>query len=172
MSVRPDPLPPMPDVTAAAVRTAFPKGNLSGDLRAECGTLSTDQRCADLSLPPRAAPWKWPPGVWRWSSSCSLWQGSRTGRQPLPCAAASMGHMPSASLCMTQVLPARCGMIFASDALGQNIGTHYFLEVYGLPLPSLQLEFHSVLANTDTQVRRLGRGKGRDALEESPGISL
>ena len=28
MSLRPEPLPPIPDTTAAAVRAAFPKGNL------------------------------------------------------------------------------------------------------------------------------------------------
>ena len=48
MSLRPEPLPPIPDVTAAAVRAAFPKGNLYVDLRAEFGTLYTDQLFADL----------------------------------------------------------------------------------------------------------------------------
>ena len=62
MSLRPEPLPPIPDVTAAAVRAAFPKGNLSVDLRAEFGTLSTDQRFADLyppeGRPVAVAPWR------------------------------------------------------------------------------------------------------------------
>ena len=49
MSLRPEPLPPIPDTTAAAVRAAVPKGNLSVDLRTECGTRSHDQLCADLS---------------------------------------------------------------------------------------------------------------------------
>jgi transposase len=40
MSLRPEPLPPIPDVMAAAVRAAFPKGNLYVDLRAEFGTLN------------------------------------------------------------------------------------------------------------------------------------
>ena len=48
MSLRPAPLPPIPDVTAAAVRAAFPKGNLSIDLRTECKTLYTDQLFAAL----------------------------------------------------------------------------------------------------------------------------
>ena len=39
MSLRPESLPPIPDVTAAAVRAAFPKGNLYVDLRTEFGTL-------------------------------------------------------------------------------------------------------------------------------------
>ena len=32
MSLRPEPLPPIPDVTAAAVRAAFPKGNESMEM--------------------------------------------------------------------------------------------------------------------------------------------
>jgi len=62
MSLRPAPLPPIPDVTAAAVRAAFPKGNLYIDLRTEFGTLSTDQLFADLSPPEgrpvEVAPWR------------------------------------------------------------------------------------------------------------------
>jgi transposase len=48
MSLRCQTLPPIPDTTAAAVRAAFPKGNLSVDLRAEFGTLYDDQLFADL----------------------------------------------------------------------------------------------------------------------------
>jgi hypothetical protein len=51
MSLRPEPLPPIPDATAAAVRAAFPKGNLYVDLRAEFGTLYHDQLFADLYPP-------------------------------------------------------------------------------------------------------------------------
>ncbi len=55
MSLRPEPLPPIPDVTAAAVRAAFPKGNLYVDLRTEFGMLYTDQLFADL-YPPEGRP--------------------------------------------------------------------------------------------------------------------
>src|SRR2546429_5481639 len=62
MSLRPEPLPPIPDVTAAAVRAAFPKGNLYVDLRTEFGTLYTDQLFADLypreGRPVEVAPWR------------------------------------------------------------------------------------------------------------------
>ena len=62
MSFRPEPLPPMPDATAAAVRAAFPKGNLSVDLRAEVGTLYDDQLFAELyppeGRPVAVAPWR------------------------------------------------------------------------------------------------------------------
>src|ERR671935_549328 len=62
MSLRPEPLPPIPDVTAAAVRSAFPKGNLYVDLRTEFGTLYTDQLFADLyptrGRPVEVAPWR------------------------------------------------------------------------------------------------------------------
>ena len=62
MSLRPEPLPPIPDTTAAAVRAAFPKGNLYVDLRAEFGTLYADQLFADLyppeGRPVEVAPWR------------------------------------------------------------------------------------------------------------------
>jgi transposase len=49
-------------VTAAAVRAAFPKGNLYVDLRAEFGTLYTDQLLTDLyppeGRPVEVAPWR------------------------------------------------------------------------------------------------------------------
>src|SRR5215475_10351772 len=62
MSLRPESLPLIPDVTAAAVRAAFPKGNLYIDLRAEFGTLYNDQLFADLyppaGRPVEVAPWR------------------------------------------------------------------------------------------------------------------
>ena len=62
MSLRPEPLPPIPDATAAAVRAAFPQGKLSGDWRAECGALYTDQLFAALyppqGRPVEVAPWR------------------------------------------------------------------------------------------------------------------
>src|SRR5207302_10161645 len=62
MSLRPETLPPIPDATAAAVRAAFPKGNLYVDLLAEFGTLYTDQLFADLyppqGRPVEVAPWR------------------------------------------------------------------------------------------------------------------
>ena len=65
MSLRPEPLPPIPDVTAAAMRAAFPKGNLYVDLRTEFGTLYHDHSLP-ISTPQRAAPWRSPPGAWPW----------------------------------------------------------------------------------------------------------
>jgi transposase len=62
MRLRPEPLPPMPATTAAAVRAAFPQGTLSVDLRAEFGTLSTAQLCAARSplegRPGAGPPWR------------------------------------------------------------------------------------------------------------------
>jgi transposase len=62
MALHPQPLPQVPDATAAAVRAAFPKGNLYVDLRAEFGTLYTDQLFADLyppeGRPVEVAPWR------------------------------------------------------------------------------------------------------------------
>jgi transposase len=62
MSLRPETLSPIPDVTTAAVRAAFPKGNLYVELRTEFGTLYEDQLFADL-YPPEGRPVEVPP--WR-----------------------------------------------------------------------------------------------------------
>jgi transposase len=48
MTWRPHPLPPVPEATAAVVQAAFPKGNLSVDLRTEFGTLYAQALLADL----------------------------------------------------------------------------------------------------------------------------
>jgi transposase len=62
MTWHPQPLPPVPEATAAAVRAAFPKGNLSVDLRTAFGTLYEDQLFADLyppqGRPVEVAPWR------------------------------------------------------------------------------------------------------------------
>jgi transposase len=62
MSLRPQPLPPVPEATAAAVQAAFPKGNLYVELRAEFGRLYDDQLFADLyppqGRPVEVAPWR------------------------------------------------------------------------------------------------------------------
>ena len=62
MSLRPEPLPAIPDPTAAAVRAACPKGNLYVELRPEFGTLYDGQLFADLYPPQRrpveVAPWR------------------------------------------------------------------------------------------------------------------
>jgi transposase len=62
MSLRMQPLPPVPAATVAAVQAAFPKGNLYVDLRAEFGTLYDDQLLADLyppfGRPVEVAPWR------------------------------------------------------------------------------------------------------------------
>jgi transposase len=62
MTLRPQPLPPIPEATVAAVQAAFPKGNLCVALRAEFGTLYEDQLFADLyrpqGRPVEVAPWR------------------------------------------------------------------------------------------------------------------
>jgi transposase len=60
MALHPQPLPQVPDATAAVVRAAFPKGNLYVDLRAEFGTFYHDQLFADL-YPPEGRPMVGPP---------------------------------------------------------------------------------------------------------------
>jgi transposase len=62
MALRPQPLPPIPEATVAAVQAAFPKGNLYVALRAEFGALYDDQLFADLyppqGRPVEVAPWR------------------------------------------------------------------------------------------------------------------
>ena len=62
MTLRPQPLPPVPEAMGAAVQAAFPKGNLCVALRAEFGTLYEDQLFADLyppqGRPVEVAPWR------------------------------------------------------------------------------------------------------------------
>jgi transposase len=62
MRLRPHPLPPVPEATAAAVQDGFPKGNLYVDLRAELCTLYHKQLFIDLypseGRPVAVAPWR------------------------------------------------------------------------------------------------------------------
>lgn len=61
MSLRPQPVAPVPDETARVARAAFPKGNLYMLLRDEFGTLATDEEFAPLFPKrgqPAAAPWR------------------------------------------------------------------------------------------------------------------
>jgi transposase len=62
MTLRPQALPPVPEATVAAVRAAFPRGNLYVELRTEFGALYGDQLFADLyppsGRPVDVAPWR------------------------------------------------------------------------------------------------------------------
>ena len=62
MTWRSHPLPPVPEATAAAVKAAFPKGNLYVDLHTELGAIY-DAHCfadfyADRGHPVEVAPWR------------------------------------------------------------------------------------------------------------------
>jgi transposase len=62
MTWRPHPLPPVPEATAAAVKAAFPKGNLYVDLHTELGAIYDDHLFADFYAdrghPVEVAPWR------------------------------------------------------------------------------------------------------------------
>jgi hypothetical protein len=64
MTLHPQSLPPVPEVTVAAVQAAFPRGNLYVELRAEFGTLYDDHLSPICILPPGVL-WKSRPGAWR-----------------------------------------------------------------------------------------------------------
>jgi transposase len=62
MTLHPQPIPPVPAATAAAVLAAFPKGNIYVDLRAEFGILFDDSLFLELYPPGgrkvEVAPWR------------------------------------------------------------------------------------------------------------------
>ena len=61
MSLRPQPLPSVPDQTARVAQAAFPKGNPSLTLRDTLGTIFQDDSFADLyahDAQPGVAPWR------------------------------------------------------------------------------------------------------------------
>jgi transposase len=62
MTWRLHPLPPVPEATAAAVKAAFPKGNLYVDLRMELGAIYDDSLFADFYAdrgpPVEVTPWR------------------------------------------------------------------------------------------------------------------
>jgi transposase len=62
MTWRPHPLPPVPEATAAAVKAAFPKGNLYVDLHTELGAIYDAHFFADFYAdrgpPVEVAPWR------------------------------------------------------------------------------------------------------------------
>ena len=67
MSLRSEPLPPIPDTTAAAVRAAFPKGNLYvACVLSSVRSLTISS--LPISIPPRTAQWRCLPGACRWLS--------------------------------------------------------------------------------------------------------
>lgn len=61
MSLKPSPIPPIPEVTACIARAAFPHGNVVMQLRDTLGTIYTDEAFADLFPThgqPAEAPWR------------------------------------------------------------------------------------------------------------------
>src|SRR5215472_9926351 len=61
MSLKPPPIPPVPEETARVARAAFPKGSVVMRLRDDLGPLYTDEQFADLFPTrgqPAEAPWR------------------------------------------------------------------------------------------------------------------
>jgi transposase len=61
MSLKAQPIPPVPEATASAARAAFRKGNVYMQMRDELGSIYTDDLFADLYPPdgqPAIAPWR------------------------------------------------------------------------------------------------------------------
>jgi transposase len=55
LSLKPSPVPPVPELTARVARAAFPKGNAFLRLRNELGPVFRDEHFADL-FPRRGQP--------------------------------------------------------------------------------------------------------------------
>lgn len=66
MSLKPQPIQPVPSETACVARAAFPKGSLYLRLRDELEVLYEDADFVGLNFP-RAANPVCLPGAWRWS---------------------------------------------------------------------------------------------------------
>jgi transposase len=61
MSLKPSPIPPIPEVTACVAHAAFPHGNVVMQLRDALGSIYTDEAFADLFPThgqPAEAPWR------------------------------------------------------------------------------------------------------------------
>jgi len=61
MSLKPEPIQDVPELTAQIAQAAFPKGNIYLQLRDELGTIYTDELFADLYAhdgQPATSPWR------------------------------------------------------------------------------------------------------------------
>lgn len=61
MSLKPEPIPPVPPATARIAKAAFPKGSTFIRMRDELGALFTNETFAPLFPPdgqPALAPWR------------------------------------------------------------------------------------------------------------------
>ena len=92
MSLKPQPIGPIPELTAYVAKAAFPGGNPYMSLRDTLGTFYDDERFAAL-FPDRGQPAE-TPGGWPWSRSCSTPRGSPIARPPRRSGAASTGNTP------------------------------------------------------------------------------
>ena len=90
MSLKPQPIGQIPELSAYVARTAFPAGNAYLSLRDTLGTCYDDQRFA-ARFPDRGQPAETP-----WPRSCSLPRDWLIARRPMRSAAESIGNTPSA----------------------------------------------------------------------------
>ena len=56
MSLRPEPIQPVPEETMRVARAAFPHGNVDMRMRDELASISTDEAFAHMSLPTGSPP--------------------------------------------------------------------------------------------------------------------
>ncbi len=94
MSLKPQPIGPVPELTAYVARAAFPNGNPHMSLKDTLGTVYDDERFAGLS-PNRGQPAEAP---WRLAlvTVMQYAEGLADARLPTRFGAASIGNMSSA----------------------------------------------------------------------------
>lgn len=90
MSLKPQPIDPVPEETARMARAAYPKGNTYLQLRDEFGTIYEDEHFKDLS-PHRGQPAEAP---WRLAlvASCNFVKDYLIGKPPMPCVVGWTGN--------------------------------------------------------------------------------
>ena len=106
MSLKPDPIQPVPEETARVARAAFRKGNPLSS----CATSSAPSSPTPTSptCSPSSASRACRRGGWRWSPCCSSARTCPTGRPPRRCAPGSTGSTCSASSWPTPASTTRC----------------------------------------------------------------
>lgn len=96
MSLKPEPIGPVPEETARLAKAVFPEGSTFMKMRDELGTLYQDEQFATLfpkDGQPALAPWR--------LALVTIMQFRRSDyrivKQPMPCVLAWIGSMPLGS---------------------------------------------------------------------------
>lgn len=70
MTLKPNAIPPVSEMTRTVAQAAFPKGNVYMQMRDELGSIYTDELFFIQMKDNRDGV----PGDWLWSRSCNMWR--------------------------------------------------------------------------------------------------